>query len=127
MAVVAFVTAVIVTEYLVFTMLTGRARVKFGVEAPAVSGHPVFERYYRVQQNTLEQLAIVLPSLWLFASYVSPKIGAILGLVFVVGRALYMTGYVSDPSKRGTGFLIGFVATAALLLGALLGTLGAIF
>lgn len=123
---IAFVTMLAVLEYLVFGLLTGRARVTYQVPAPATTGHPIFERYYRVQQNTLEQLAVFLPSLWIFARYIGTSPAAMLGFVFVIGRALYFRGYIQDPANRSTGFLVGFVATAILLLGALLSTFWAV-
>ena len=83
----------------------------------------MFERTLRVQQNTLEQLVVFIPSVWLFATYINPLAAAILGIVFIVGRALYFQGYVADPEKRGTGFAIGFVANAILLLGSLVGVI----
>ena len=108
-------------EYFGFGMLAGQARAKHGVEAPAVIGHPDFERRFRVQQNTLEQLVIFIPSILIFSHYWSPLIAAAMGIVFVLGRLVYYRGYVADPSKRGTGFLIGMLAQTVLLLGALVG------
>ncbi|MCS5635735.1 MAG: MAPEG family protein [Myxococcota bacterium] len=108
-------------EYFGFGMLAGQARGKHGVEAPAVIGHPDFERRFRVQQNTLEQLVIFIPSILIFSQYWSPLIAAAMGIVFVLGRLVYYRGYVADPSKRGTGFLIGMLAQTVLLLGALIG------
>jgi glutathione S-transferase len=101
----------------------GKARATFGVKAPAISGSPEFERMFRVQANTLEWLPIFLPALWLFAIYVSDPISAGFGLVWIVGRILYMTGYSQAAEKRGLGFGIQALATFALLLG----VLGAIF
>ena len=123
MTLVAIVAALALVEYTVLALGVGRARARYGVKAPATTGHEVFERHYRVQQNTLEQLVVFLPSLYLFASYVHAGIAAALGLVFVVGRALYAQGYVADPEKRGPGFLIGFVASNLLLLGGMIGAL----
>lgn len=121
MELVAVITLLIVLEYLVFTMLVGAARGKSGIQAPATTGDPVLERTLRVQMNTLEQLAIVIPSLWLFGLYVSPEYAAGLGLVFAIARVLYYRGYVAEPEKRGVGFGIGFLATLVLLLGAIYG------
>ena len=87
--------------------------------APATTGDPMLERYFRVQQNTLERMAAVLPAMWLFAFYVSPLGAAGIGLVFFVGRIVYLRGYVADPAKRGPGFGLGVLAEAVLLLGAL--------
>lgn len=127
MAFVAFVAALAVVEYMVLMILTGRARSTYGVQAPATTGHPIFERYYRVQQNTVEQLVIFLPSLLISSHFFSPRLAGLLGLVFVVGRALYARGYVADPAQRGTGFAISFGANAILALTALFGTLWAAF
>ena len=107
---IAFVTALAILEYAAFSGLTGRARSRFGVAAPAVSGNENFERYFRVQQNTLEQLMVFVPSLWLFGYYVNGPIGALLGVVFLVGRVLYFRGYTRDPAKRGLGFLLAGLA-----------------
>jgi len=93
-------------------------------EPPAVAGHPIFERYHRVHQNTLENLVIFLPGLWLFATYVSAQIAAVLGAVFVVGRAVYARLYVKDPPRRGPGVMLSFPVAMILLIG---GTLGALF
>lgn len=123
MELVAIVAALALLEYAVFGLQVGQARGRYGVKAPATTGHELFDRHYRVQQNTTEQLLLFLPALYLFAAYVSAPVAALLGLAFIVGRALYARGYVADPEKRGTGFLIGFVATVVLLLGGLGGAL----
>lgn len=116
----AFVALLALMEYLVIASLTGRARGQYGVQAPATTGHPVFERWYRVQQNTVELLVVFLPALYLFAAYVSPAWAGWIGLVFVVGRALYARSYVADPESRSLGFALSFVPTVVLLAGALL-------
>jgi uncharacterized membrane protein YecN with MAPEG domain len=125
MAFVAFVAALAVVEYMALMILTGRARGTYGVQAPATTGHPIFERHYRVQQNSVEQLVIFLPSLLLSAHFFSARLAGLLGLVFIVGRALYARGYVADPAQRGTGFAVSFAANALLTLTALLSTLWA--
>ncbi|MCK6370417.1 MAG: MAPEG family protein [Gammaproteobacteria bacterium] len=125
MALVHVVIALAVIELFVFALLVGRARVKYGILAPAVSGHPVFERYYRVHYNTLEQLVCFIPGMLLFATYVSAPVAAGLGLVFIVGRILYLRGYVADPKKRGAGFGISALPVIVLLLGGLGGALWA--
>jgi uncharacterized MAPEG superfamily protein len=121
MHLVNFVIALALLEYFVFSTLVGRARGKYNVPAPAISGHPVFDRYFRAHQNTLEQLVIFVPSMLIFSRVFDPRIAAGLGVVFIVGRALYFRGYVADAAKRGTGFLIGALAQVALLLGSLVG------
>jgi uncharacterized membrane protein YecN with MAPEG domain len=123
MAYLAIVTLLALIEFLVFGILVGRARGKYGIKAPATSGHPVFERTFRVHQNTQEQLLIHLPALWLFGQILSPVWGAALGLVFVIGRAVYAAGYSADAEKRGFGFLISFLANLVLILGALYGAI----
>ena len=114
---VAVVAGLAILEYMFFGLQVGLARGRYEVPAPAMSGHPVFERTYRVQANTLEQLVAFLPGLWLFAAYVSTGLAALLGVAFVIGRLLYFRGYVQDPGKRGPGFLITLVANASLLVG----------
>jgi glutathione S-transferase len=123
MHVVAVVTVLALIQYFVLGLRVGQARGKFGIEAPAITGHPVFERHFRVHQNTMEQLVLFLPALWLFAAYVSAPLAAVLGLVFIVGRAMYAHGYVADPKKRESGVVVSVVATGILLLGGLIGAL----
>ena len=118
----ALVTCLSILCYLYTSILVSRARTAFGIKAPAVSGNPDFERAFRVQMNTLEWMPIFLPSLWLFAFYINDALAAALGLVWIVGRVLYMTGYSQAAAKRGLGF--GIQAGAAILLW--LGALGAI-
>src|ERR1700730_16140838 len=96
-----------------------RARAAFGIKAPAITGHPDFERVFRVQMNTLEWMPIFLPSLWLFAIYISDPIAAALGVVWIAGRILYMVGYAQAAARRGPGFLVQGWAAIALWLGAL--------
>jgi uncharacterized MAPEG superfamily protein len=108
-------------EFVVFGMLVGRARGRYGVNAPAVSGHEIFDRYFRVHYNTMEMLVAFLPAIWLFGLYVSPQWGAALGLVYLVGRILYLRSYVADPRKRDIGFGLSALPIVALLLGALWG------
>ncbi len=123
----AIVTLLAVLEYMFFTFRVGTSRAKYGVLAPATSGNPEWERMFRVQQNTLEQLMVFLPALWVFGTFVSAPIGAGIGLVFVVGRALYAIGYVAEPSKRGTGFALGFLANVVLVIGGIGGAISKLF
>jgi len=123
MQLVGIVTLLALIQYFVFGLRVGQARGKFGIEAPAISGHPVFERHFRVHQNTMEQLVLFLPAVWLFATYVSAGIAAVLGVVFIIGRALYARAYVAEPKTRETGALLTAGANAVLLLGGLIGAL----
>src|SRR5438309_410075 len=118
----ALVTCLAIAFYFFTSVQVSRARTAFGIKAPAISGNPDFERVYRVQVNTLEWMPIFLPSLWLFAIYISDLFAAIIGLVWIAGRILYMTGYSQAAAKRGRGFAVQ--ATAALILW--VGALGAI-
>lgn len=116
---VAIVTILALLTYFWMGLQVGRARGKSGISAPAMTGDPILERTIRVHYNTLEWLPIFLTSLWLFALYWNELVAAGVGVVWIVGRVLYAQGYVSDPAKRETGFLIQTVATAVLLFGAL--------
>ena len=115
----ALVTLLALLFYFSTCMGVARARVKFGLKAPAISGNPDFERVFRVQMNTLEWLPIFLPSLWLFAIYVSDPVAAVIGLVWIAGRILYVTGYAEAAEKRSRGFVVQSLAAFALLLGSL--------
>ena len=120
---VAIVTALALIQVFVFAVQVGAQRGKHGVKAPATSGPPEFERAFRVHENTVEQLVIFLPSLWLFATYWRADIAAGLGLLFVIGRQVYRGAYIRDPDKRSAGFGIGALATVILLLGGLVGAI----
>jgi glutathione S-transferase len=115
----ALVTCLSILLYFFTSIRVARARAAFGIKAPAILGNPDFERVFRVQMNTLEWMPIYLPSLWLFAIYNSDAIAALVGLVWIVGRVVYMTGYSQAAEKRETGFFIQAIACGVLLLGAL--------
>ncbi len=119
----AIVTILAVLLFFVTGLRVGQMRSKHGVNAPASSGHPEFDRAFRVEMNTLEQFAIFLPLLWLATTYFK-MIGwlpAALGVLWLIGRVLYMQGYMAAPEKRSTGFLIGLLATLGLLILAVAG------
>ena len=121
MVLVEIVTVLALLQFVVFGALVGRARGKYGISAPAVSGHEMFERYYRVQMNTLELLVVFVPSLWLAARYWSPLVVAAIGAIYLVGRVLYFRAYVSEPAKRGIGFVMSLGPAVLLLLATLVG------
>jgi glutathione S-transferase len=106
-----------------FSALVSRARGRYGVRAPAIGGHEVFERHHRVHANTVELLVMLLPTLWLAALYVRPLWPALLGTLYLIGRLWYARAYVADPARRGAGFVLSMVPIMAL---ALIGLVGAI-
>jgi len=118
---VAIVSVLALLQYVAFGAAVAHARGKYGVRAPAVAGHEVFERYFRVQQNTLELIVVLLPALWLFAQYVDANWAAGLGVAYLLGRTLYFFGYVRDPAKRELGFGLTALPIVVLLVGALIG------
>ena len=113
----ALVTLAALLFYLSLGVNVGRARHKTGIQAPAVTGDATLERAFRVHYNTLEWLPIFLGAMWIFALYWNDRVAAAIGVVWILGRILYARGYMTDPAKRGPGFLIQALATLALLLG----------
>jgi glutathione S-transferase len=126
MAYVDIVTALAVLQFIVFGFRVGAARGRYGVKAPAITGNEIFERHFRVQQNTLEQLIAFLPGIYLFSRYFNPLVAAALGVVYLVGRELYAFTYVKDPSKRDVGFGMTFLPLVILVAGGLIGAIRAI-
>lgn len=115
----ALVTLLAILVYFITSTRVARARITYGVKLPAITGHPDFERVFRVQMNTLEWLPIFLPSLWLFAIYVSDAMAAAIGAIWVIGRIVYMIGYTQSVPRRGPGFAIQSSATIVLWAGAI--------
>jgi glutathione S-transferase len=126
MPLVAIVTILALAEFFWFSVRVARARTRYGVMAPATTGHEEFERHFRVHMNTQEQLVLFLPALWIFASYVSPLWPAALGVVFLLGRAIYAISYVREPKSRGAGFALTVIPTFLLLIGSLVWAVRAI-
>ncbi|WP_022722903.1 MAPEG family protein [Rhodopseudomonas sp. B29] len=118
---VTIVTLLALMFYFYTTLQVSRARMLYGVKAPAISGNADFERVFRVQANTLEWLPIFLPSMWLFAYYLSDPFAAGLGALWIVGRIIYMIGYTEAAPKRGAGFAVQMVAAAILWGGSVYG------
>jgi glutathione S-transferase len=116
---VALVTIAALGQFFLLGGSVARARVKYGIAAPATTGNEIFERHFRVQMNTLEQLVVFLPLMWIFAAYVSPIWAAALGVVFIIGRAIYAASYVRDPKSRSLGFALTALPTFALMIGVL--------
>jgi uncharacterized MAPEG superfamily protein len=101
MTYVVIVIALALLQFMSFGAVVGWARDKYQVPAPATTGNEVFERYFRVQMNTLEQLVVFLPAIWLFAQQVSATWAAGLGVVYLIGRLVYFRSYTRDPKSRG--------------------------
>ncbi|HEY2071732.1 MAG TPA: MAPEG family protein [Rhizomicrobium sp.] len=127
--VTAAVTILAILFYFWTGMNVGRMRTKHSVQAPTMTGAPEFERAVRVQMNTLEWFAIFLPLLWLATLYFSPAmtmvylawLPPVLGIIWVIGRVMYMSGYMAAANKRSTGFLISFIAILGLVLCSIVG------
>lgn len=117
----SLVTASALLVYFIVTINVGRARFKYKVSPPQVTGNPDFERVLRVQQNTVEQMILFLPSLWLFSQFISPIWGSVIGAVWIIGRILFAWGYYQAAEKRALGFGISTLATLALLGGSFTG------
>ena len=123
MATAALLILLALTQYVLFSVRVGAARGKYGIDAPKTAGDENWERLYRVQMNTLEQLVVFVPALLIFASYASPRWAWIPGLLFIVGRQLYAWEYVKDPSSRVPGMALTLLANGVLLVGGLVGVI----
>lgn len=112
----ALITALTVVVISIAMFFVGRARGKYQIHAPAITGHPDFERAFRAHQNTLEQTIMFLPLLWLATIYSNEQYAAYLGYAWLIGRLWYVFGYIADAKKRGMGFMIGAIALIILLI-----------
>ena len=114
----AIITLLIGFFYFYTAFRVGNLRGKHGIKAPATSGHPQFERAYRVQLNTLEQMGIFLPFLWVAAFYPIgwAWLAPLIGFVWLIGRILYLRGYMTDPNKRITGAMMGGVTSLIMFI-----------
>jgi len=116
MEVLAFVTILALAQFIYFSIQVGSLRGRKTISAPAISGDPEFERMFRVQQNTMEQLVVFLPALWMYGHLVKPLWAAGFGLVFIIGRFIYRAEYLKDPGSRSPGFMLTFLPTAIMLV-----------
>lgn len=124
----AVITVISILLYQFLSFKVGRARAKYGVDAPSTSGPEGFERAFRVQMNTLEQLVFFLPALWLFAFYMPyPWLLAVFGALWIVGRVLFAIAYYRDAAKRAPGFILAMFAANALLFAGLYGWASHVF
>jgi len=114
------VTVLALLEYTVLGLMVGRARGTYGIEAPATTGNPDFERIFRVHVNTLEALIVFVPAVWIFSLTINYHLGVILGLLFVVARIVYAQGYMSAANKRGTGVIATAAINGTLVLASLI-------
>jgi len=113
------VTMLALIEYSVLGVMVGRARGKYKVAAPATTGNPNFERYFRVHQNTLEALIVFIPAVWIFSLSVNYQIGVALGVLFLIGRIIYANGYLNAAEKRSPGAIATMAINTILVLGGL--------
>jgi glutathione S-transferase len=114
------ITLLALLEYLILVVMVGRARQTYGVEAPATTGNPDFERYFRVQANTLESLIVFIPAFWIFSLNVHYHTGVVLGLLFLIARIVYAAGYLSAASKRAPGAIATMLINGVLVVGGLI-------
>lgn len=112
-----------VAQLVFFSVLVGRARIRYGVRAPAVSGHEMFERVYRVQMNTLELMVAFLPALFIAGKYLPQAWVGIAGSIYLIGRFVYWRGYTAAPASRGPGFALSMLPIMVLLAGSFAGAL----
>lgn len=122
---VTIVAALAILQFAFFSVLVGQARGTYGVKAPAVQGHEMFDRAFRVQMNTLEQLVCFLPALLMANMYYPDGFVALVGAVYLVGRIIYRQAYIKDPATRAVGFVMSLVPTLLLLIATLFGALTA--
>lgn len=124
---VAVVTVAAMVQFIWFGIRVGQMRSKHGIAPPEMSGPAEFMRTYRVHYNTMEQLVLFFPGLWMFAHYIDARWAAGLGAVFIISRFMYGAAYVREPKSRSTGFMIGFFVLVALMGGTLYGAIRALF
>jgi glutathione S-transferase len=114
------VTLLALLQYSILGVMVGRARERYGIAAPATTGNPDFERYFRVHENTLESLIVFLPAVWIFSLTVNYHIGVALGLLFIVARIIYAQGYFNAAAKRAPGALATAAINTILVLGSVI-------
>jgi len=117
----SLITLLVVLLIVLAALNVGRARGLYGIKAPAVSGHELFERAFRVHMNTLESAVIMLPALWLYALFIGDLGAGVMGAVWLAARVWYAIAYQRDPAKRSAAYGISFLAFIGLWAGALWG------
>ena len=119
-----FVTLVAILITLGFARLVGRTRSRVRIDAPAMTGHPDLERALRIQGNTVEQIVIFLPALWLAALYFQGWLPPIIGAVWCLGRIIYAIAY-GTHRQRLPGFALTVLPSLILIVLAFIGLFGA--
>lgn len=127
MEAVVIVTVLALVQYIYFGVQVGSARAKCGIKAPAMSGDAIFERANRVHMNTLEQLIVLIPLMWIFAHYVNSLWAAGFGVVYIVGRFIYNSAYRKDPSNRSMGFTLSMLPSVVMAVWVLIVSIMAYF
>ncbi len=121
MKLTAWTTLACLLMYIWIFAKVGLARKKFGINAPETQGPVAFLSVLRVQANTVEQLVLFLPALWMCAYFLNDQFSALTGLVWVAGRIIYALGYYQAPEKRSIGFGIASLSTMVLIAGTVAG------
>ena len=116
MEITAILTVLVLLQYMWFAIQVGSMRGKHNIQAPATTGAPEFERMYRVHYNTMEQLVLFLPTMWMFGFLVNHLWAAGFGAVYLVGRFIYRAEYLKDPATRSLGFGMTFLPSAVMLI-----------
>ena len=119
-----FVTLLAILITLGFAILVGRTRSRLRIDAPAMTGHPDLERALRIQGNTVEQIVIFLPALWLAALYFQGWLPPIIGAVWCLGRVIYAIAY-GTHKQRLPGFALTVLPSLILIVLAFIGLFGA--
>lgn len=115
------VTVAALTVYFLSILIVGYVRTKYKIDPPATTGPDGFNRGFRVHQNTMEQLVLFLPAMWLYGWYQSPDWAAIIGAVWVLARLAYIFCYLSAASRRLLPFIVSVAASVILLIGGIAG------
>ncbi len=119
----ALVTLLVLMLLFVVALNVGRARMRYGIRAPAVTGHEMFERAFRIQMNTMESTLLMLPALWLYAGLIDDRGAGMMGVIWLLARVWYAVAYQNNPDRRGGGFGLSLLAFAGLWFGALWGVI----
>lgn len=117
------VTLLATVVYLGLAMRVGILRGTLGIQAPATSGHPQFERAYRVHLNTAEQYIAFLPLFWMatltFHTYY--WLPAAFGAAFLLARLFYARLYMRAPATRIPGAFLTMLTQVGLLVLSVIG------